>query len=131
LFRENRAHAKKFCPFHDGAYLDSTGTVQYSNPIIYPEWADRCQCANKSPTGTAVPGSQREGKAGYETLPRQYERQLEDALLALWAELPVEQVNLLRQEMPRLMDFCVHLHHSIEHEQAITRVNMWAESEDR
>jgi hypothetical protein len=57
----------------------------------------------------------------------EYVRQLEDAVLLLWAELPIEQTKLLRDETPRLMDFCAHLHHSIEHEQAMVRTNVWAE----
>ena len=56
-----------------------------------------------------------------------YERQLEDACLALWHELPAEQVLQLREEMPRLMDFLAHLHHTIEHEQAMVRRSYWAE----
>ena len=56
-----------------------------------------------------------------------YVRQLEDACLTIWQELPAEQVELLRQECPRLMDFLAHLHHSIDHEQAMVRVNVWAE----
>ena len=55
-------------------------------------------------------------------------RQLEDALLIVWGELPAEQTLLLRDEVPRLMDFIAHLHHSIEHEQAMVRRNVWAES---
>ena len=54
-------------------------------------------------------------------------RQLEDALLIVWSELPAEQTLLLRDEVPRLMDFIAHLHHSIEHEQAMVRRNVWAE----
>lgn len=57
------------------------------------------------------------------------ERELEDAVLALWAEMPVEQVKMLRAEAPRLVEFCVHLHHSIEHEQAMVRRNCWAEAD--
>jgi hypothetical protein len=60
-----------------------------------------------------------------------YVRQLEDACLALWHELPTEQVLLLREEQPRLMDFLAHLHHSIEHEQAMVRQSVWAEPEER
>ena len=56
------------------------------------------------------------------------ERELEDAVLLLWGELPAEQVHQLRLECPRLMDFCVHLHHSIEHEQAMVRRNVWTEA---
>ena len=61
---------------------------------------------------------------GKDSAPR--ERQLEDACLALWAELPAEQVRVLREESPALVEFLVHLHHSIEHEQAMTRVNVWS-----
>lgn len=57
-----------------------------------------------------------------------YVRQLEDAVLMLWAELPIEEQKMLVVEAPRLMDFCAHLHHSIEHEQAMTRRNVWAEA---
>lgn len=58
----------------------------------------------------------------------EYMRQLEDACLILWAELPTEQTLLLRAEMPRLMDFMAHLHHSIEHVEAAVRRNVWADS---
>ena len=56
-------------------------------------------------------------------------RELQDACLTLWAELPMPEVKTLRDEMPRLIDFLVHLHHSIEHEQAMVRGNVWADSE--
>lgn len=58
---------------------------------------------------------------------KEYVRQLEDAVLLLWAEMDTEQTHMLRSELPRLMDFCAHLHHSIEHEQAMVRINVWAE----
>lgn len=58
-------------------------------------------------------------------------RKLEDAVLTLWAELPTNVVLTLRVEAPRLMEFCQHLHHSIEHEQAMVRTNYWAEGDDR
>lgn len=51
---------------------------------------------------------------------------LQDAVLVLWAELPIQETKLCRQEMPRLAEFCAHLHHSIEHEQAMVRANYWA-----
>lgn len=56
-----------------------------------------------------------------------YERMLEDAVLMLLAELPVEQTKAFSDTNPRLMEFCAHLHHSIEHEQAMVRTNYWAE----
>lgn len=55
------------------------------------------------------------------------ERELEDAVLILWRELPAEQVATLADECPRLVDFLAHLHHDIEHEQAMVRRNVWAE----
>lgn len=58
----------------------------------------------------------------------EYVRQLEDAALILWAELPIEQTSLLRDETPQLADFMGHLHHRIEHEQAMVRVNVWSSS---
>lgn len=57
----------------------------------------------------------------------EYVRHLEDAVLVLWHELHTDQVRLLREETPRLMEFCKHLHRSIEHEQAMVRVNVWGE----
>jgi hypothetical protein len=57
----------------------------------------------------------------------EYERMAEDAVLALWDELSVEQVKLLEKEMPRLVEFLAHLHHSISHEEAMVRGNCWAE----
>jgi ABC-type proline/glycine betaine transport system substrate-binding protein len=57
----------------------------------------------------------------------EYVRQLEDAVLALWAELPAEETKALSDECPRLMDFLTHLHHSIEHEQKMVRRNVWGE----
>jgi len=54
-------------------------------------------------------------------------RRLEDALLLVWGELPAEQSLELRRELPALMDFCAHLHHSIEHERAMVRRNVWAD----
>lgn len=56
-----------------------------------------------------------------------YVRQLEDACLVLWAELPPEQTKELRAEAPVLADFLAHLHHSVEHEQAMVRQNVWAD----
>jgi hypothetical protein len=55
-----------------------------------------------------------------------YTRQLEDAVLALWHELDIDTSIRLRYESPRLMDFCAHLHHSIEHEQAMVRRSVWS-----
>jgi hypothetical protein len=49
-------------------------------------------------------------------------RRLEDALLLLWHEV---DHAALRDEFPELMDFCAHVHHSIEHEQAMVRRNSW------
>lgn len=43
----------------------------------------------------------------------EYIRQLEDAALTLWAEVTPEQWSVL--------------HHSIEHEQAMVRRNVWGE----
>jgi hypothetical protein len=51
-------------------------------------------------------------------------RRLEDALLLLWHEA---DHAALRDELPELMDFCAHVHHSIEHEQAMVRRNSWLE----
>lgn len=56
----------------------------------------------------------------------EYVRQLEDAALLLWAELPHDVTVELQHECPTLMNFMAHLHHFIEHEQAMTRVNVWA-----
>lgn len=56
-----------------------------------------------------------------------YVRQLEDACLILWMVLPADDVAALRKETPRLADFLRHLHHSIEHEQAMVRQSVWAE----
>jgi hypothetical protein len=55
-----------------------------------------------------------------------YIRQLEDAALILWAEMSGEQVKLIREETPALVDFLAHLHDRVEHEQAMTRPNVWA-----
>lgn len=55
-----------------------------------------------------------------------YVRQLEDAVLVLWAEMPTAEVLRLREDAPALVDFVRHLHHSIEHEQAMVRQNYWA-----
>lgn len=60
-----------------------------------------------------------------------YVRQLEDAVHILWAELPMEQVRILRDEAPALVEFLVHLHHSLTHEQAMVRRNVWATPIDR
>lgn len=54
-------------------------------------------------------------------------REMEDACLFLWSELPAEQVKILDAYTPRLIEFLRHLHHSIEHEQAMVRVNVWAD----
>jgi hypothetical protein len=54
-------------------------------------------------------------------------QRLEDAVLILWGELSILQSQELRRELPRLMDFCVQLHHSVEHEQAMVRHNVWKE----
>lgn len=59
-----------------------------------------------------------------------YVRQLEDACLILWGELTADQVDALRDETPALMGFLGHLHHSIDHEQAMTRRNVWADHID-
>lgn len=53
-------------------------------------------------------------------------RRLEDAVLALWAELPNEQVRLLRDEAPALVEYVGHLHHAIEHHEAMVRRNVWS-----
>jgi len=53
--------------------------------------------------------------------------QLEDAVLALWDELPVEQVKLLAREAPRLVDFIQHLHEHMSHEEKMVRRNVWSE----
>lgn len=58
----------------------------------------------------------------------EYERQLEDAALALWAEMPSALVAFLKLESPALVEFLQHLHHSVEHEQAMVRRNVWAAS---
>lgn len=58
----------------------------------------------------------------------EYVRQLEDAAHTLWGELPFEQCELLHDEMPRLVEFLRHLHQKIGHEEAMVRVNVWAES---
>ena len=54
-------------------------------------------------------------------------RRLEDAVLVLWDALTVEQVREMRRECPALLDFCAHLHHAIEHEQAMVRTNTWVQ----
>jgi hypothetical protein len=61
----------------------------------------------------------------------EYVRQLEDACLILTAEMPAEQALLIRREVPALADFLGHLHHSIEHEQAMVRRNVWSKQNDR
>jgi hypothetical protein len=58
----------------------------------------------------------------------EYVRQLEDATLMLWAELSIAETASLCAEMPRLAEFMAHLHHSIEHEQAMVRQNVWADT---
>lgn len=55
-----------------------------------------------------------------------YIRQLEDACLVLWAELPAMETRTIRRECPALADFLGHLHDHIEHEQAMVRANVWA-----
>lgn len=50
-------------------------------------------------------------------------RQLEDACLALWQELPGPALKVLERDAPVLVDFLAHLHQSIQHEQ--TRGNVW------
>lgn len=59
------------------------------------------------------------------------QRPLVDAVLALWSEMPAEQVRVLREDALELVHFCQHLHHSIEHEQAMMRVNVWARPDPR
>lgn len=59
----------------------------------------------------------------------EYVRQLEDALLVVWAELPPPASRLLRNEVPEMMDFCAHLHHSVEHEWAMVRRNVWTDGQ--
>lgn len=56
---------------------------------------------------------------------KEYIRKLEDAVLELWAELEVGAVLQLEDEAPRLLEFVRHLHHSIEHEQAMVRRSVW------
>jgi hypothetical protein len=56
-------------------------------------------------------------------------RRLEDAVLTLWAEMPVPETRDLADDNPALAEFCRHLHHSIEHEQTMVRRNTWASSE--
>lgn len=56
-----------------------------------------------------------------------YVRQLEDACEVLWGELPVAEVRQLRHEAPALSDFLCHVHDSICHEEAMVRVNVWAD----
>jgi hypothetical protein len=58
----------------------------------------------------------------------EYVRQLEDAAHALWGELPAEQVKLLTEESPRLVEFLRHLHNKVGHEEAMTRRNYWSEA---
>jgi hypothetical protein len=56
-----------------------------------------------------------------------YVRRLEDAVAALWAECSTETVQYLIENSPRLVVFCQQMHETIEHEQAMTRRNVWAE----
>lgn len=57
----------------------------------------------------------------------EYVRALEDAALLLWVEMPTTAAKELALDVPALWDFCGHLHQSIEHEQAMVRVNVWAD----
>lgn len=52
-----------------------------------------------------------------------YVRQLEDACLALWQELPAPALKVLERDAPVLVDFLAHLHQTIQHEK--TRGNVW------
>ena len=56
---------------------------------------------------------------------KEYVQMLEDACLALWAELPTAEVKTMGVEQPRLVNFMQRLHETYEHEQA--RANYWAE----
>jgi hypothetical protein len=59
-----------------------------------------------------------------------YTQKLEDACEILWGELPMEQVRILRDESPRLIQFLTDLHHRVSHEQAMTRSNTWRAESD-
>lgn len=54
-------------------------------------------------------------------------RRLEDTILDLWAEMPVANVKELRDECPAMVEFIAHLHHSVEHEQAMVRRSVWSQ----
>ena len=56
-----------------------------------------------------------------------YVRQLEDACIVLYSELPSPEWVILTDETPQLAQFLIHLHHTIEHEQATVRLNVWAQ----
>lgn len=56
-----------------------------------------------------------------------YTRQLEDACLALWERLTPADFVQLRKTTPKLADFLAHLNHSLSHEEAMVRRNVWTE----
>jgi hypothetical protein len=56
-------------------------------------------------------------------------RQLEDACLALWDRMTSDQFIHLRRDLPDLADFLAHLNHSIPHEEAMVRRNVWSRRE--
>jgi hypothetical protein len=58
-----------------------------------------------------------------------YERQLEDACLFFWDRLTGDQFIKLRREAPALADFLAHLTHSMSHEEAMMRRNVWRSQE--
>lgn len=58
-----------------------------------------------------------------------YVRQLEDAALILWGEMPPKIAKELHDEVPRLVEFLVHLNHAVEHEQWAVRQNVWVEND--
>jgi hypothetical protein len=62
------------------------------------------------------------------TLASSYVRQLEDACLLLWERMDTPEFVKLRKEAPALADFLAHLRHSMSHEEAMVRRNLWAES---
>ena len=55
-----------------------------------------------------------------------YVRQLEDACLILFDRLTPQEFVNLRKEIPGLADFVAHLNHSVTHEEAMVRRNVWA-----
>jgi hypothetical protein len=55
-----------------------------------------------------------------------YTRQLEDACLWFWQGLSSDQFIRLRKEAPALADFLAHIQHSIPHEEAVVRRNVWS-----